>query len=95
MPSTRTQIKMKEIPPIPAPEVGEKFLNGRMECPVTSVWKSRFGDWKVSFKDSAKGGGIINLEYFNERFKILPHNAEVSHRDRERQPAADQPTNQP
>ena len=69
------EIEMKEIPPIPAPEVGAKFLNGLMECTVTSVWKSRFGDWKVSFKDSAKGGGIINLEYFNERFEILPHNA--------------------
>ena len=46
-----------------------------MECTVTSVWKSRFGDWKVSFKDSAKGGGIINLEYFNERFEIIGRNA--------------------
>lgn len=66
---------MIEIPPIPAPKEGDRFLNGLMECTVTSVWKSRFGDWKVSFKDSAKGGGIINLEYFNERFEIIGRNA--------------------
>ena len=61
---------MREIPPKPAPKVGVRFILGPTECTVTSVWKSKFGDWKVSFRDSAEGGGIISLESFNARFRI-------------------------
>lgn len=65
------QIEMKEIPPTPAPESGTLFRNGDIGwCEVTSVWKSRFGDWKVSFKDERGGGGIINLDHFNETIAV-------------------------
>ena len=51
------------------PKIGFVFnKGGREKCTVIGVWESRFGDWKVSYADSYGGGGIMNLEYFTERF---------------------------
>ena len=51
------------------PEIGFVFRNGDIgECTVTKVWESRFGDWKVSYADKRGGGGMMNLDYFTERF---------------------------
>jgi hypothetical protein len=55
--------------PLKHPEIGFVFRSGSLgECTVTKVWESRFGDWKVSYSDSRGGGGIMNLEYFTDRF---------------------------
>lgn len=55
--------------PTKHPEIGFVFRNGDIgECTVTKVWESRFGDWKVSYADKRGGGGLMNLDYFTERF---------------------------
>jgi hypothetical protein len=55
--------------PTKPPEIGFVFRKGTAEeCTVIGVWESRFGDWKVSYADRHGGGGLMNLEYFTERF---------------------------
>lgn len=62
---------MKEIPLTPSPEVGAVFRNGiDGKCTVSDVWKSRFGDWKVSYHTEKGGGGMMGLDYFNETVAI-------------------------
>lgn len=57
--------------PVDSPAIGTIFKNGVLgECVVTKVWESRFGDWKISFRDEKSGGGIINLGHFNQTIAI-------------------------
>lgn len=64
----------------------ETFQNGAWRCPEC------FGMGWVPSKTEADTDPCPKCE---GGFKSPGENAEVSHRDRERQPATDQPTNQP
>lgn len=56
-----------------APEAGTIFRNGDLgDCKVVKVWKSRSGNWIVSFSHERGGGGRIYLSDYAKEFANHP-----------------------